>query len=233
VVKSDRAAAVPYAPGVARSEFQQELYEVEALVQDEARLCRNALQVVMQALRLRDVREAEQVIAGDDEIDNLHLQIERSIEELLARQAPMAVDLRLVLAVIHVNLHLERIGDQCVNIAKLSLLAGADSLPLELEEDLTAMGAQAGAMIEHAMQAFGGRDVAAAEQLVEMDQVVNTTNYGLARRILTSGGDPEVGLRAIVIGRCLERIGDNAVDIGERTAYLVTAEFREFTDASH
>jgi phosphate transport system protein len=233
VVNENSASAVPYAPGMARSEFQQELYEVEALVQDEARLCRHSLQRVMQALRLRDVGEAQDVIARDDEIDILHVRIESSIEEMLARQAPMAVDLRLVLAVIHVNLHLERIGDQCVNIAKLSLLMGADTLPLELEEDLTTMGAQAEAMIEHAMQAFGGRDLAAAEQLVEMDQVVNATNYGLARRILTSGGDPEVGLRAIVIGRCLERIGDNAVDIGERTAYLVTAVFREFTDASH
>jgi phosphate transport system protein len=233
VVNGNFGSIVPYALGVARSEFQQELYEVEALVQDEATLCRHALQTVMQALRLRNVREAEAVIARDDEIDTLHVKIERSIEELLARQAPMAVDLRLVLAVIHVNLHLERIGDQCVNIAKLSLLIGPDPLPLELEEDLTAMGAQAEAMIEHAMQAFGGRDLAGAEHLVEMDQVVNTTNYGLARRIVTSGGDAEVGLRAIVIGRCLERIGDNAVDIGERTAYLVTAEFREFTDASH
>jgi phosphate transport system protein len=233
VVNTNSSSVVPYAPGMARSEFQQELYAVEALVQDEARLCRHALQRVMQALRLRDVGEAKDVIARDDEIDILHVRIESSIEELLARQAPMAVDLRLVLALIHINLHLERIGDQCVNIAKLSLLMGADSLSLEVEEDLTAMGAQAEAMIEHAMRAFGGRDVAAAEQLVEMDQVVNTTNYGLARRILTSGGDAEVGLRAIVVGRCLERVGDNAVDIGERTAYLVTAEFREFTDASH
>jgi phosphate transport system protein len=233
VVNSNSDASVPYAPRVTRTEFQHELYEVEALVQDEARLCQHALQTVMQALRLRDVREAEAVIARDDEIDNLHVRVESSIEDLLARQAPVAVDLRLMLAVIHVNLHLERIGDQCVNIAKLSLLMGADSLPPELEQDLTAMGAQAETMIEHAMRAFGARDVAAAEQLVEMDQVVNTTNYGLARRILTSTGDAEVGLRAIVIGRCLERVGDNAVDIGERTAYLVTAEFREFTDASH
>jgi phosphate transport system protein len=233
LIHRDSALAVPYAPGVPRSEFQQELYEVEALVQDEARLCRHALQSVMQALRLRDVREAEDVIARDDEIDHLHVKIESRIEDLLARQAPMAIDLRLVLALIHINLHLERIGDQCVNIAKLSLLMGAETLPRELDEDLSAMGAQADAMIAHAMQAFGARDLAGAEQLVQMDQVVNETNYGLARRILTSTGDAEVGLRAIVIGRCLERVGDNAVDIGERTAYLVTAEFREFTDASH
>jgi phosphate transport system protein len=233
VVNSVSAPLLPYAPGVARSEFRQELYAVEALVQDEARLCRHALQTVMQALHRRDAREAEDVIARDDEIDHLHVKIESLIEDLLARQAPLAIDLRLVLALIYINLHLERIGDQCVNIAKLSLLMGAESLPPELDEDLSAMGTQAGAMIGHAMQAFGARELAGAEQLVEMDQVVNATNYGLARRILTSTGDAEVGLRAIVIGRCLERVGDNAVDIGERTAYLVTAQFREFTDASH
>ena len=72
--------------------------------------------------------------------------------------------------------------------------------------------------------------------LVAMDQVINQTNHGVARRILEIADDEpshEAGLRAILIARCLERVGDNAVDIGEQTAYLVTGEFREFTDASH
>ncbi len=87
-------------------------------------------------------------------------------------------------------------------------------------------------MIGEAMRAFGARDLPGAESLVGMDQVINRTNHGLARNIVTSVGDAEVGLFVIVIGRCLERVGDNAVDIGERTAYLVSGELREFTDAS-
>ena len=217
---------------VSRVEFQHELDEVEALVQDEARLCRSALTTVVRALLRRDGEQARRVIAADHEVDSLHIRIESAIESLLATQSPVAVDLRLVISMIHVNLHLERIGDQCVNIAKLSLLMGPEPLPGELALDLQTMGSQADAIIGEAMRAFGARDLPGAESLVEMDQVINRTNHGLARNIVTSVGDAEVGLFVIVIGRCLERIGDNAVDIGERTAYLVSGELREFTDAS-
>ena len=225
-----------YARAMARQEFQHELDEVEALLQDSGRLCGRSLQIVLQALESADERRAQQVIAGDDELDSIYLKVESSIESLLARQAPVAVDLRLVLSMIHVNLHLERIGDQCVNIAKLALLIPPDPpLPDELLADFATMGRQAHAMIAEAMRSFGARDLAGAESLLAMDQVINQTNHGLARRILSLADDApshEAGLRAILIARCLERIGDNAVDIGEQTAYLVTAQFREFTDAS-
>ena len=219
-----------------RESFQHELDEVEALIQDEGRLCRSSLDQVLLALQSGNGERARAVISADDELDALYLRVETSIESLLARQSPVAIDLRLVLAMIHINQHLERIGDQCVNIAKLLLLLNGSPFAPELAGEFSVMGTQAGAMIRQAMEAFGARDVARAEQLVQMDQVINTAHHGLARKIQQvehNGADPELGLRAIVIGRCLERIGDNAVDIGERTAYLVTAEFREFTDASH
>jgi phosphate transport system protein len=219
-----------------RQEFQHELDEIEALLQDSGRLCGRSLEIVLGALESADAARAQQVIADDDEVDSIYLKVESSIESLLARQAPVAVDLRLVLSMIHVNLHLERIGDQCVNIAKLALLIPTDA-PLQagLLSDFSTMGRQAQAMIAEAMRSYGARDVAGAESLLAMDQVINQTNYGLGRRILSLADDTpshEVGLRAILIARCLERIGDNAVDIGEQTAYLVTAQFREFTDAS-
>ena len=226
------APSNPYTGAVARAEFQHELDEVEALIQDEARLCRSSLTTVIDALLRRDDEQARRVIASDRGIDSIHIRIESAIESLLARQSPVAVDLRLVISMIHVNLHLERIGDQCVNIAKLSLLMGPASLHGELALDLQIMASQADEMIQVAMRAFGARDLPSAESLVQMDQLINKTNYGLARNIVTSVGDAEVGLFVIVIGRCLERVGDNAVDIGERTAYLVSGELREFTDAS-
>ncbi len=219
-----------------REEFQHELDEIEALLQDEGRLCGRSLEMVLAALETADEAKAQQVIAADDEVDSIYLRVESSIESLLARQAPVAVDLRLVLSMIHVNLHLERIGDQCVNIAKLGLLLPPHPpLPAELLTDFATMGRQAQAMIAEAMRSFGARDLAGAESLLAMDQVINQTNHGVARRILSIADDEpshEAGLRAILIARCLERVGDNAVDIGEQTAYLVTAEFREFTDAS-
>jgi phosphate transport system protein len=219
-----------------REEFQHGLDEIEALLQDQGRLCRRALGEVMLALNAGNVDRAQAVIAADDEVDALYLRVEEDIETLLARQSPVAIDLRLVLAMIHINQHLERIGDQCVNIAKLVQLLDGSTLATEVAAELTLMGDQAGVMVQQAMESFGARDVPRAEQLVEMDQVINRAHHGLSQRIMRAeagGGDPEAGLRAIVIGRCLERVGDNAVDIGERAAYLVTAEFREFTDASH
>jgi phosphate transport system protein len=219
-----------------REEFQHELDEIEAMLQDEGRLCGHSLEAVLKGLHNGDEVAAQQVIAADDEVDGIYLRVEAAIESLFARQAPVAVDLRLVLAMIHINLHLERIGDQCVNIAKLGLLLPPDPpLPEALLADFATMGRQAQAMIAEAMRSFGARDLAGAESLLAMDQVINRTNHGIARRILSLADDEpshEAGLRAILISRCLERIGDNTVDIGEQTAYLVTAEFREFTDAS-
>jgi phosphate transport system protein len=219
-----------------REDFHHGLDQVEALLQDEGRLCRRSLSEVMLALSAGNIDRARAVIAADDEIDALFLRVEDGIESLLALQSPVAVDLRLVLAMVYINHHLERIGDQCVNIAKLVVLMDGSRFAPELAEEFEVMGNQADLMIQQAMEAFGARDVARAEQLVAMDQVINQAHHGLAERIMRTGadgGDQEAGLRAIVIGRCLERVGDNAVDIGERTAYLVTAEFREFTDASH
>jgi phosphate transport system protein len=230
------ARAVLYCRVMPREEFQHELDEIEALLQDEGRLCGHSLETVLKGLHAADDTAAQKVIAADDEVDSIYLRVESAIESLFARQAPVAVDLRLVLAMIHINLHLERIGDQCVNIAKLGLLLPPDPpLPEALLADFATMGQQAQAMIAEAMRSFGARDLAGAESLLAMDQVINRTNHGIARRILSLADDEpthEAGLRAILISRCLERIGDNAVDIGEQTAYLVTAEFREFTDAS-
>ncbi len=98
------------------------------------------------------------------------------------------------------------------------------------------MGNQASRMIGAAMQSFADRDLVLAESLVEMDQVINERNRGLAERIIKTGAEGssiETAVWAMLIARAIERIGDNAVDIGEQTAYLVTAAFREFTDASH
>jgi phosphate transport system protein len=176
------------------------------------------------------------VIAEDDENDATYARIEDGVVRLLALQTPLATDLRLILAMLHINLHLERMGDQCVNIAKLTKLTLNLMIASELLESFQKMGEQAEAMTEEAMTAFAERNAKRGERLVTMDSTINSENRNIARRIMALGGDEqtrEAGLHAIIISRCLERIGDNAVDIGERVAYLVSGEFREFTDASH
>jgi phosphate transport system protein len=219
-----------------REMFDQELKDLGALLAEEARLCQRSLDGALEALIAPGSNAADKVIAGDDAVDRVYLQVEHGVESLLARQSPVAVDLRFVLAVIHVNQNLERIGDQCVNIAKLSRLFATQPLTPELLEDFTVMGNQASGMIATAMASFTQHNLEQAESLVELDQVINERNHGLARRIVESGFDEtsiEMPLRAMLVARAIERIGDNAVDIGEQTAYLVTAAFREFTDASH
>ncbi|HEY7197925.1 MAG TPA: phosphate signaling complex protein PhoU [Gaiellaceae bacterium] len=219
-----------------RTEFHQELEEVEASLVEECDLVVRSLQGALGALRSQDAELAEEVVAFDDEVDRRYVFVQESIERLLARQTPVAVDLRLVLAMLHVNLHLERAGDYCVTIAKLVKLAHALEADATLVEGLDAMGTRAEGMLRLAVSSFRDRDVAQAEELVSLDEEIDTANRRLVHEVLALGSDEqrrEWGLRMILVSRCLERIGDHAVDIGEQTAYLVTGEFREFTDASH
>ena len=174
------------------------------------------------------------MIAFDDEIDDAYFAIEEGIQSLLARQTPVATDLRLVLAMLHVNLHLERMADYCVTVAKLTKLAATGSREPRIVASMAEMGVRAEEMTRVALRSFQHRDVSRAEALVDLDELIDRANRRLAEHVLELDADQrEWGLRMLVVSRCLERIGDHAVDIGEQTAYLVTGEFREFTDASH
>jgi phosphate transport system protein len=218
-----------------RVTFQESLDGLGATVQEEAELVQRALRGAVAALVDHDEDLADEVIAFDDEVDARYFQIEEGIQELLARQTPVATDLRFVLAVLHVNLHLERAADYCVTIAKLVKLAPDIPGHPDLVDGFRDMGARAEEMIGIAMNALAERDVAAAESLVDLDELIDRANRRIVQHVLSLGSDPQLqewGLRMMIVSRCLERIGDHAVDIGERVAYLVTGEFREFTDAS-
>jgi len=219
-----------------RVTLQQELDQLEAGLQEEGELVLRALRGCLRALRERDVELADEVIGFDDEVDASYLGIQEGIQSLLARQTPVAVDLRLVLAVLHVNLHLERMADYCVTVSKLTKLVSDVEPDPTLVEGFDEMGERAAEMIRVALDSFADRDSDRAESLVELDELIDRANRRVVERVLSLGGDPtlrEWGLRMIIVSRCLERIGDHAVDIGEQTAFLVTGEFREFTDASH
>jgi phosphate transport system protein len=137
---------------------------------------------------------------------------------------------------LHTNLHLERMGDYCVTIAKLTKLASDAEQDERLVQAFEEMGQRAEEMIRVALDSFQRRDLAGASSLVDLDELIDRANRRAVERVLDFADDVskrEWGLRMIIVSRCLERIGDHAVDIGEQTAYLVTGEFREFTDASH
>jgi phosphate transport system protein len=218
----------------ARISFQQELDRLEATLHEEGELVLRAIRGAVQALPGHDTDLADEMIAFDDEVDRRYLDIEEGVQNLLARQTPVASDLRLVLALLHVNLHLERIADYCVTIAKLVKLA-PDVADTSMVEAFEEMGLRAEEMVRVGLDAFSRRDLAQAERLVELDELIDRANRRVVGQVLSLAGDPQLhewGLRMLVVSRCLERIGDHAVDIGERVAYFVTGEFREFTDAS-
>src|SRR6478736_6582931 len=155
---------------------------------------------------------------------------------ILALETPVARDLRLILAMIHINLLLERSADGCVTIAKLSKLVSDIEPDPALVAVLSEMGERAEEMLRVAMDSFSQRDLEGAESLVELDELIDRANRRFVERLVDVMGAPDArewGLRMVVVARTIERIGDRAVDIGEQTAYLLTAEFREFTDASH
>jgi phosphate transport system protein len=137
---------------------------------------------------------------------------------------------------LHVNLHLERMADYCVTIAKLVKLAPTVAPDRMFVDAFEEMGARAEEMIKVALDSFAGRNLEQAETLVDLDELIDRANRRFVQHVLSFGRDPKLqewGLRMIIVSRCYERIGDHAVDIGESTAYLVSGEFREFTDASH
>jgi phosphate transport system protein len=219
-----------------RITLQEELDQLEAALQEEGEQVLRALRGALNALAQQDVELADEVIAYDDEVDQTYFNIEEGIQSLLARQTPVAVDLRLVLAVLHINLHLERMADYCVTVAKLTKLVHDVDPDTTLLEAFEEMGSRAEEMVRVGLDSFSERNLEQSESLVELDELIDRANRRVVQHVLGLGSDPDLrewGLRMIVVSRCLERIGDHAVDIGEQTAYLVTGEFREFTDASH
>ena len=216
-----------------RIPFQEELEALERAIDELAELVLRSLRGAVEALVTRDAELADEVIAFDDDIDAVYLRCEQAIELLLARQTPVASDLRLVLAILHSNLHLERMGDLCTTIAKLTKL----SVELPADDVLLTgfgeMGDRAAEMIRVAVDALHQRDDALAESLLALDELIDRSNRRVVLRMVELGPENlEWSLRMIVASRCLERVGDHAVDIGEQAAFLATGEFREFTDAS-
>lgn len=223
-------------PEEIRRHFHEELAETEFRVQEMGAASADMVAKAMLTIQSSDTSQCEKVIAGDDEIDAFYLDIEQRILGLFALQTPVASDLRLLTVLLHVNLHLERIGDMAVNIAKLASLSEDLPRSAEVLEYLNEMGTVALEMVRASMDAFARRDVELCRSLPEMDEPVDRLNRGMLDKILHLRDDKEQlewAIRMHVVSRQIERIADHAVDIGEQVAFLVTGEFREFTDASH
>jgi phosphate transport system protein len=224
-------------PPQGRAHFQQQLHALESNALGGLDLIVEQLDRVLEALKHQDVELAQMVIADDDRVDGRYLEVHQGILSLLALQAPVAGDLRLVAALLHLIKHIERMGDQCVNIAKMIPLSGYEPpVRPEMLEDLAKMGAYARSEVAQSKAAFAGRDVELAEDLVRQDREINRLNRQIFRTAIEIGDDVDTrewAMHMILVARALERIGDNAVDIGEQVAFVVTGLFREFSDSSH
>jgi phosphate transport system protein len=220
--------------GAGRHQFQEELGELEVAALGGLDLVVEQLDRVLEALEHQDVELAQMVISDDDRIDGRYLEVHQGILSLLARQAPVAGDLRLVAALLHVIMHAERMGDQCVNIAKLIPLTGHEPpVRAEILSSLMQMGAYARSEVKQSKLAFANRDVALAEDLVRQDREINRINRAVFRLALEDGEDADVrewAMTMVLVARALERVGDNAVDIGEQVAFVVTGLFSEFAE---
>jgi phosphate transport system protein len=221
----------------ARVEFHERLEELEREALATADLAVEALDHAIEAVVNSDSELASMVVENDDAIDGRYLEVHQGVLSLLARQAPVASDLRLVAALLHTIVHIERIGDQCVNIAKLVPLMGEGPPNAgEILAKIEAAGAQARDQIKQAQLAFRERNLKLAEDLVTQDDLIDRLNREVFNAAVDIGGSDhdtrEWAAHAMLIARHIERIGDNTVDIGEQVAFVISGLFREFTDAS-
>jgi phosphate transport system protein len=231
-VNADSVVPEP-TPPPARAHFHEELAELERQALGGLDMVLEQLDRTLTALMHQDVDLAQLVIADDDRIDGRYLEVHQGVLSLLARQTPVAGDLRLVASLLHVIMHIERMGDQCVNIAKLIPLSGheppvnSDVLGL-----LDKMGVWARGEVAQCATAFRERNLPLAVKLIDQDREIARLNRDVFRLALDAGEDPdrrEWAIYMVLVARALERIADNAVDIGEQVAFVTTGLFQEFS----
>lgn len=218
-----------------RAQFHEDLEALELQLLTMGELAAVAVRKAVDALLEHDDEKAKAVIAGDDEVDELFLSIDQGVFSLLALQAPVASDLRLMSVLMHSSGHLERIADQAVNIAKLFEITRELPTSQAILQMIGEMGDVSVSMVRSAMDALRRRDLAACERLPEMDDPVDRLNRHMHLEVAKLADDARAldwGMHMNMVARALERVGDNAVDIGEQVEFLLTGEYREFTDAS-
>jgi phosphate transport system protein len=214
------------ATGQGRPHFQDQMRELEQSMLEALDMALAQLDRVIDAMAAHDIPLAQFVVSDDARIDGRYLEVHQGVLSMLALQAPVAGDLRLVIAVLHVINNVERVGDQCANIGKLIPLADPEIVPPpEIGERLLRMGSLAREALDQARLAFAERNVAVAEALGPHDVQINRLNREVFRLAVQVGADPELrewAMTMTLAARAIERIGDNAVDIGEQAIFMAT-----------
>ncbi len=205
----------------------QELEETKNLVLKMAGLVKEAVDRAIESLNKQSVELAEEVIKGDDQIDQMEVEIERRCIRMIALYQPEAVDLRLIMGIYKIVSDLERIADEAENIAERSILL-AQEPPLKPYVNLTLMAANVKSMIEDAVLSFFQRDTSLAKKVIERDDMVDELYHQVQRELITYMlEDPRNIKRSMhlsFIARHFERMADHAENIAEMTIYWSEGE---------
>ncbi|MEX0757194.1 MAG: phosphate signaling complex protein PhoU [Acidimicrobiia bacterium] len=218
-----------------RSYFHSELDRLTDAVLSIAGRAQRMTEMAVDAVCEPNLELAAAVVAEDDVLDAEYHATHDSWVNLMARQQPMGGDLRLMSVLLHLNITLERTGDQCVNIAKMAQVT--DGLPRadRIVSQIREMGDLVRPMIRTAVESFVRRDPDEARLLPAMDEPIDRINRNMYREVVSCGDSPKLlewATRMMMVSRALERIGDQAVDVGEQVVFLVSGEFQEFSDGS-
>jgi phosphate transport system protein len=211
-----------------RPEFDADLAALEGELQEAGTVTVQAIHGALVALQDWEPGVLDYLAGLDDRVDSLYRQVERDVETLIARQGPVATDLRIVLGVLQANAHVERMSHNCVRIGRLAAPIGGENTPVDLVDHLEPALLRGADMTRAALDAFALRDVSAARTLPDLDELVDRETAALVRATLERGPG-EWSTRAIFLARCAERIADHAVKIAEQAVYVVTAERVDFT----
>ena len=215
--------------------FREDLKGLEAQVLGGLDLVISQLDRAQESLNYQDVELAQIVVADDHRLDRRYGEVYQGALELLARPAPGAEELRLITALLHIVRCMERMGDQCVNIATLVPLSGHEApKDKEILDAVEKMGLLARSQVVQARDVLRLRDVEVAGCLAGQDAEINRLNRAIFQRAVEIGEDFDVrewAMFMILVARCLERIGDNTVDIAEQVVFVVTGRFREMDAA--
>ena len=219
-----------------RKSFHQQLAEVQSDIVRMAAMVTEAIPRGTAALLDGDLNAAQALIEGDDPLDALALDLEERCYAILALQQPMARDLRSIVTAVRMISEIERSGDLVVNIAKGARRIYGTTFTPRLRGLITSMGDEATRLFRIAIDAYVEGDASMAAALDDLDDRLDSLHKEYIQEIFVSHGDGEIEIRAGVqlalVGRYYERIGDHAVNIGERVRYMVTGWLPEQTGAA-
>ena len=213
-----------------RADLDRQITHLQEEITLLANVVDKAIYRSVEALKDRDLAESQSVIDGDDYIDQKRYEIEELCVDLIATQQPMAGDLRAIVAMLHIAVELERMGDYAEGIAKISLLMG-DEPPLKPLIDIPRMANKAGEMLRDSVDCLVERDLVKAERVMDDDDEVDDLYDQVYRELLLFMiQDPRSIQRATYLlwaAHDLERIADRATNIAERVMFLVTGRMRK------